>query len=103
MRVVLSALAQKLAFGPHQFAYTPERGARDALANLVLVWITGLLEGLKIAVYCSDVSGAFDRVKADRLVYKLRAKQVHPLMVEVLKAWLRSRRATVVVGGKSST
>ena len=32
-------LLKSVAYGPNQFAYTPERGARDALALLLLVWI----------------------------------------------------------------
>jgi hypothetical protein len=37
---------------------------------MALVWMTALAKGRKIAIYCSDVSGAFDRVKKDRLVKK---------------------------------
>ena len=58
------------AFGPNQFAYTVGRGARDALALLMLTWIQALGARRKIAVYCSDVSGAFDRVQAERLAAK---------------------------------
>ena len=53
------------AFGPNQFAYATGRGARDALALLVLTWVKALRTGRKIGVYCSDVSGAFDRVRAE--------------------------------------
>ena len=50
------------AFGPRQFAYTPGRGVLDALAPLVLTWLMALATGRKVAVYCSDVAGAFDQV-----------------------------------------
>ena len=30
------------AFGRNQFAYTPERGARDATAQLVLAWMNAV-------------------------------------------------------------
>ena len=33
------------------------RGARDALAFLVMSWILALNQRKKVAVYCSDVSG----------------------------------------------
>ena len=66
------------AFGPNQFAYTQERGAEDALVLLVFDWITALANKRRIAIFCSDVSGAFDRVKLERLVAKLEAKKVHP-------------------------
>jgi hypothetical protein len=89
-------------FGPNQFAYTVERGARDALAVLVLKWTQSLALGRKIAVYCSDVAGAFDRVKVERLIEKLKAKKLHPDIVAVLSSWLRHRTSHIVVGGAQS-
>ena len=41
-------------------------------------------EKRKVAMYCSDVSGASDRVNSARLVAKLKAKKLHPKIVEVL-------------------
>ena len=90
------------AFGPRQFAYTEGRGARDALASLVLAWLWALAAGRKVAVYCSDVSGAFDKVSRKRMVQKLTNKQLHPKVVAVLASWLRQRNATVVTGGVKS-
>ena len=87
-----------LAFGPHQFAYTTGRGARDALALLV----SAVAAGRKVAVYCSDVSGAFDRVQFHRMVAKLRTKGLHPDIIAVLVSWLKQRLAEVVVGGSVS-
>ena len=78
------------------------RRARDALALLVLTWLRALGTGRKVAVYCSDVSGAFDRVCSKRLVAKLKNKGLHPLIVEVLASWLQDRFAHIVVGGTSS-
>ena len=95
-------LTTTLAFGPRQFTYTAGRGARDALATLVLTWIWALAAGSKVAVYCSDVSGAFDRVSLERLVSKLKHKGLHPDIVAVLGSWLRQRRAIVVTGGAGS-
>jgi len=95
-------LSKVSAFGPRQFAYTAGCGARDALALLVLTWLQALAAGQKIAVYCSDVSGAFDRVCMERLVAKLRQKGLHPKVVAVLASWLRQRLANIVVGGDAS-
>ena len=90
------------AFGRNQFAYTPERGARDAIAQLVLTWLVQFGRKKKIAVYCSDVSGAFDKVNSRRLVRKLRAKGVPEEILAVLQSWLAARTARVSVGGKFS-
>jgi len=95
-------LTQTYAFGPRQFAYTAGRGARDALAILMLNWLWALATGHKIAVYCSDVAGAFDRVSLKRLAKKLLNKGLHPKIVAVLVSWLRQRKAVVVVGGATS-
>ena len=84
---------RNMMFGPNQFAYTPERGARDALAYLAMVWITALAKHMKVAVYCSDVSGAFDRVQIDRLADKLRANKNTPN---------NGKRVCVMVAGSES-
>jgi hypothetical protein len=79
-RVLASLFVPQLisigAFGYNQFAHMPERGARDALAQLVLTWISCFGQKQKVAVYCSDVSGAFDKVKSRRLLRKLRSQGV---------------------------
>jgi len=80
----------------------PERGARDALAFAVMVWIIELAKGRKVAVYCSDVSGAFDRVELQRMIKKLEAKKIDPAIIALLTSWLRNRQARVLVGGQFS-
>ena len=49
-------------------------------------------------VYCSDVSGAFDKVPKERLLAKLVAKGIHPKLIKLISSWLESRQATVAVG-----
>ena len=43
-------------------------------------------DGKKIALYCSDVQGAFDRVPSGRLIEKLSAIGLHPRIVRLLKS-----------------
>ena len=69
-------LAAEQRTGDNQFAYKTQKGARDALAFLVLTWVTGFRQARKYVLYCSDVSGAFDKVRLERLEEKLRAKKV---------------------------
>jgi hypothetical protein len=85
--------------GENQFAYTKKRGARDALALLALRWVMALDKGFKLAVYCSDVSGAFDKVSRKRLLSKLAAKGTDSELLKLIGSWLEPRRASVVVGG----
>lgn len=87
------------AYGPNQFAYMKRRGAKDALALNVLSWLTMINSGLRVGLYCSDVSGAFDRVSADRLLLKLKAKGVHDQLLKVIGSWLGQRVSLVVVDG----
>ena len=53
-------------------------------------------------MYCSDVSGAFDKVNSRRLLRKLRARGVPEEILGVIKSWLSERKARVAVGGKFS-
>ena len=61
-----------------------------------------LNNGLKVGVYCSDASGAFDHVPSERLLAKLESKGLSRSLLEVIKSWLGIRDAFVVVGGEKS-
>ena len=95
-------ISHTVAFGPNQFAYTKGRGARGALVYLMMSWILALNRRKEVAVYCLDVSWAFDRVRAERLLEKLRCKGVHPASVDLAGSWLQQRSAQVVVEGERS-
>ena len=88
--------------GDNQFAYTKKRGSRDVLVLLTMRWVKTIDAGLKVLVYCSDVSGAFDRVSKGRLLAKLEAKGIHPKLVKLISSWLEPRQASVVVAGAKS-
>ena len=72
------------------------------LALLVLTWLPGFDQGRKFCLYCSDVSGAFDRVSTQRLTEKLVALEVPYLWRRLFVSWLRQREAKVIVGGAFS-
>ena len=93
---------EQSAFGTYQFAYRKEHGARDAVVFYVLSWIRALNEGSRVGVYCSDVSGAFDKVSVERLLQKLASFGLSCEMFLVLKSWLRLRSGFVIVAGKKS-
>ena len=90
------------AYGSNQFAYSQGRGVRDALAYNVLQWLTAFHAKRTVALYCSDVSGAFDRVSAQRLLRRLRAKGLHPKLLSLLSSWLSPRKSHVIVDGHMS-
>jgi len=80
-RLVISLLEPHISRwnlnGINQFAYTKKKGSRDVLALLTMLWVQALDTGFKVLVYCSDVSGAFDKVSRMRLIDKLVAKGIH--------------------------
>ena len=61
-----------------------------------------LNDGMKLGVYCSDVSGAFDRVSAARLFCKLSAFGFHRDLFGMVQSWLRDREAFALVAGNRS-
>ena len=65
-------------------------------------WLLFLDGGCAVGLYCSDVSGAFDRVRCERLTAKLHASGLHPNVVRFLASWLEDRESMVVVGGEKS-
>ena len=91
------------AFGVNQFAYSKGRGARDAILFYICSWLSSFNRGMRVALYCSDVAAAFDRVDAGRLMEKLYCKGVHMDILRILRSWLQARSAYVVVNGVKST
>ena len=55
---------------------------------------------MQVALYCSDVSGAFDRLCRKRLLKKLHNSGLHPQLLKVFEAWLTERIVYVVVCGE---
>ena len=98
----LPHLSHSGSFGQSQFAYRKFHGARDAVLFVVLVWLRAFACGRKVGLYCSDVSGAFDRVSCEKLVAKLERSVIHRDLVRVIVSWLRGRVGKVIVQGSSS-
>ena len=71
-------IGRAVAFGPNQFAYTKGRGARDALAYLMISWLLALNRRRKSPSIARTCPGAFDRVQFERLLEKLRSKGSSP-------------------------
>ena len=67
---------------------------------MLLDWIFAFNNRQKVALYSSDVSGAFDRVSRKRLIQKLNNAGVHFRIIRLISSWLDERRANVIVGGE---
>ncbi len=94
--------SSKYAFGEHQYAYSKNKSHRDVLAVNVCSWLLLFEQGKTIGLYCSDVSGAFDRVSRDRLCAKIEASGLPANLSAFLASWLEDRVSTVVVSGGCS-
>ena len=89
-------------FGANQFAYTKRRGFGDALLFNLCNWISAIESGHLVGLYCSDVSGAFDRVESERLLAKWLSCNLHPKLLKLISSWLEFRHGFVVVNGPCS-
>ena len=75
---------------------------RDALAVNVCSLLLLLEDGFAVGLYCSDVSGAFDRVCKACLGAKLHMSGFPATVISFLETWLEDRVASVVVSGAKS-
>ena len=100
--VFLPWAESKDLYGPNQYAYSKGKGYKDTLAVNVCNWLLLLEQGSAVGLYCSDVSGAFDKVERGRLSQKLRTTGLDPRVVTLLESWLEDRVSRVLVGGEAS-
>ena len=101
-KIFLPFLDTSGAFGTNQFAYRRKHSFMDALLWNVMSWITAFAKHMKVAIYCSDVSGAFDRVSSVLLMHALASKGLHSKILKVIDSWLQPRCAFVIVGSSKS-
>ena len=105
-RILSPPLVQFLStsggMGAFQFAYRPGHSCRDIHAILVNNWLLLLARGRKVALFQGDVSGAFDRVPAVRLLRKLRRAGLSDCLLALIKSFLQPRRGYVAVAGSAS-
>ena len=88
--------------GPNKYAYAKGRRNQDTLTVNVCNWILSMEQGHMIGLYCSNVSGAFDRVDRERLCEKLPVSGLHPTVIAFLISWSEDRLCRVVLGGVNS-
>ena len=65
-------------------------------------WILALSTNYRIALYCSDVAGAFDKVSSERFLNKLAVLGIHRDIFQALRSWLEPRSAHVIVDNEAS-
>ena len=68
----------------------------------VIQWLWWFSQGKRVGLYCSDVSGAFDKVETKRLLRKLEHLGVRGKLLTFLASWLEYREAIVIADGSCS-
>ena len=99
---LVSFFCRSNAYGSSQWAYCPGHSCRDLVALLVARWILAIHAAMKVGIFLSDISGAFDLVSVKILLQKCRRAGVSLDMLSFLKSYLAPRTASVVVDGKMS-
>ena len=115
LTTLFSKIAEKIIGGPicdfleksgiwgnEQFAYRKNHSSSDLLAFVLCTWLPAFHCKTKIGVFCSDIKGAFDRVKTEVLIQKCWHYGVPARAIAFLEAYLAERSAKVVVGGSFS-
>lgn len=98
--IFILLLAKNISiFSINQFAYTQKRGCRDMIAFLILPWLKDFSCGRRVAFYRSDVTAAFDRVDSILLLLKLFKIKVHKKFYDIMRSWLRPRKAKIILNG----
>ncbi|KKO96446.1 hypothetical protein THAR02_11453, partial [Trichoderma harzianum] len=93
-RVSLLAMEHKIL--PEQyFGALPKRSATDLVACLLHDAEVALAQGLVVSLLTLDISGAFDIVMRNRLVYRLREQGWPPLFVKWVDSFMSDRKALV--------
>ena len=83
--------------------FSSEAILSDLVALLVLRWIWALDHGFKVAIFLSDISGAFDTVDRDILVIDLRNAGVSESLCDLIEDVLAPRSVAVIVRGTAAT
>ena len=99
---IVTHLVATDAFGVTQWAYQPRRSCGDLLTLLVAQWFLALSRGKLVAIYLSDISGAFDRVDKSLLLPKLHRAGVGHRFSMFFDSYIAPRRATVIVQSQHS-
>ena len=90
------------AYGSSQWAFRRKRGCTDLVLLLISRWLLDFQRKRKVGVFLSDISGAFDRVDANKLLMKLKRLGVCEVLLHFFADFLSPRGASVVVDGESS-
>ena len=99
----LVTFLEKHGYGKPQWAFRKGSAARDLVTVYVAKWVLCICQGLKVGLYLSDISGAFDKVSRHLLMGKLSQIGLPASFLDFLNSYLMHREGKVTVEGAFST
>ena len=102
-RTLNAYFEQTNAYGLTQHAFRTKHSCQDLTTLLTSKWLYHFHHHKKVAIFLSDISGAFDRVHTPTLLRKLQATGLHTTWLTFFSDYLSPRNATVIVNGAHST
>ena len=109
-KIVERVIAQPLVpfleqhgFGTSQWAFRKKSSARDLVTICAARWVLAISKGLKVGLYLSDISGAFDKVNRCLLIGKLAELGLPSSFLDFLNSYLLQREGYVSVENASSS
>ena len=94
---------EKGAMHPGQFGSRQRHSSIDAVACLVQWTQDAWQEGQVVGALMMDVKGAFDHVKRDLLVARMKRMGIHRELREWTRSFLTNRQASLVLDGQEGT
>ena len=83
-------------YGSSQWAFRKKSSARDLVTILLARWVLAISHGMKIGLYLSDISGAFDKVNRCLLIGKLAELGLPSTFLDFLNAYLLQREVMLL-------
>jgi len=90
-------------FSNKQYGFIKGRSTVQQLLKVLVDWTNKLETGGQIDVLYTDLEKAFDRVPHRRLLRKLKRYNLHPDLIDQIKAFLWDRRQRVHLNGVYSS
>ena len=101
-RVPTLFFTQTGAYGRSHRAFQKKIGCKDFILVLIFRWLLACQRKHKVAIFLSDINGAFDKIHKDRLLLKLRRCGLCAKLLKFFSSYLDPRSAVVIVDGAAS-
>jgi len=99
---IMSHLLENNLIRDSQHGFMPGRSCSTNLVEFMDYVTRAVDEGKSVDIFYLDFAKAFDKVPRRRLVKKMTAKGIHPVVVTWIDQWLTNRTQRVCINGEKS-